>query len=162
LLAGEIDPWLLEDVLVDLAVRGVVKGVRGVEGEDLLGPSVEAAHAALQGLPRRSLAPKAPSMAPPRASVRPELRRPVVDADDELPPSLADAVMRELREPGDPAVLHRKEPATELDTVYEARVVTPSSPAADVLRAKLEEESRSLPLPLIKRSEPPGGAGNAS
>lgn len=162
LLAGEIDPWLLEDVLVDLAVRGVVKGVRGVEGEDLLGPSVEAAHAALQGLPRRSLAPKAPSMAPPRASVRPEPRRPVVDADDELPPSLADAVMRELREPGDPAVLHRKEPATELDTVYEARVVTPSSPTADVLRAKLEEESRSLPLPLIKRSEPPGGAGNAS
>ncbi len=190
LLAGEIDPWLIEDVLVDLAVRGVVRAVRGVLGDEMLGPQVEAAHAVLQGLPRRSLGPKAPSLPPVPKSLRSDQvareleRRKFIDDDDALPSSLADAVMRELRERSsspppivEPNQLRRRGsslpapgPAprvpigldssdvvvggsTELDTVYEARLVTPSSPHAQSIEAVPPEPSASLPLPLVHRSD---------
>ncbi len=178
LLGGEIDPWLLEDVLVDLAVRGVVKGVRAALGEELLGPAVEMAHAILQGMPRRSLAPKQPTAPPPSRPLKSDqvardlTARKFVDDDDALPSSLADAVMRELRESSSnpPPIVaagdlkKRTGPpkdATEVETVYEARVMTPSSPDADTLRARTNEddsrptteESRSLPLPLVQRTD---------
>lgn len=202
LLAGEIDPWLLEDVLVDLAVRGTVRGVRGVLGDELLGPAVESAHAVLQGMPRRSLMPKAPSVAPkptrtsgPPSTSAPASRAPAppapekrafVDEEDALPSSLADAVMRELREPSskpppivEPRALRPRSSApassettdvlvanaTELDTVYEARVLTPSSPDADQAVAfpmaspPMPDPSVSLPLPLVQRPSKPAGGG---
>jgi hypothetical protein len=176
LLGGEIDPWLLEDVLVDLAVRGVVKGVRAALGEELLGPAVETAHAVLQGLPRRSLAPKAPTVPPPSRPLKSDqvardiAARKFVDDDDALPSSLADAVMRELRESSSkpPPIVAAADlkkrsgtpskEATEVEPVYEARVMTPSSPDAETLRARVSEEgsdarppSRSRPGARVER-----------
>jgi DNA-binding response OmpR family regulator len=201
LLSGEIDPWLLEDVLVDLAVRGVVRSVKGPLGEELLGPAVEAAHAVLQGIPRRSLPPKQPS-APPAKPLRSDQvardlgRRRFVDEDDALPSSLADAVMRELKEPSSkpppivaPGDLRKRgssmpapeegeasekavpppdkssakelestdiiiDSETELDTVYEARAMTPSNPGADTVKARVADDPNdlSLPIPLVNRS----------
>lgn len=103
-----------------------------------------------------------------------------------LPSSLADAVMRELRErssvpppivqPSDlrprtssapappPSIDRRADPiitdaddvvvgsSTEIDTVYEARALTPSSPGSEAVQAVLPEPSVSLPLPLVHRA----------
>ncbi|MDP9037018.1 MAG: response regulator, partial [Myxococcota bacterium] len=59
LLAGEIAPSLLEDLLADLAARGAIRAVQGPKGEDLLTPAVTAALAVLRGAPpaSRSLPP---------------------------------------------------------------------------------------------------------
>ncbi|WP_394835272.1 response regulator [Pendulispora rubella] len=43
LLRGNVDPVMLESALLDLASRGAVREVRGVQGEDLLRPSVDRA-----------------------------------------------------------------------------------------------------------------------
>ena len=43
LLAGDVSPSLLEDVLVDLASRGAIRAVQGPDGVDFLAPAVEAA-----------------------------------------------------------------------------------------------------------------------
>ncbi|HEY3816550.1 MAG TPA: response regulator [Polyangiaceae bacterium] len=82
LLSGEVEPALLEDVLVDLASRGAIRAVEGVDGTDLLSPAVEAALSVLQGAPRParlSLPPNArPSALPSPTVLRPrtEPRRP--------------------------------------------------------------------------------------
>lgn len=156
LLAGEVDPWLLEDVLVDLTVRGVVREAYAPSGEELLGPAIDAAHAVLHGLPRRSISPKAPSAPAPALrseQVAREIKTSFVDDEDSLPSSLADAVMRELKQHSsnpppliEPSALrpryssipvsYSKVPvpnaaldgATLVDTVYEARIQTPSAP----------------------------------
>ena len=69
LLAGEVSPSLLEDVLADLAARGAVRAVEGANGADFLTPAVDAALAVLRGAPKpaRSVPPNArPSVpAPP-------------------------------------------------------------------------------------------------
>jgi CheY-like chemotaxis protein len=68
LLAAEVSPSLLEDVLCDLARRDTVRSVEGPGGVDMLTPAIEAALAVVQGGPnvRRSAAPPArPSSAPP-------------------------------------------------------------------------------------------------
>jgi len=125
LLGGEVEPALLEDVLVDLAARGAIRAVEGTDGTDLLTPAVEAALSVLQGAPRpaRSLPPNArPSVLPspvvlrPRGivAVEPEAESPPAapyeplavsepppaarpDLDDSgVPSSLEDAVMREI------------------------------------------------------------------
>ena len=49
LLAGEVSPRLLEDVLADLAARGAIVSVKGPSGEDLLTPAVAAAADVLAG-----------------------------------------------------------------------------------------------------------------
>jgi CheY-like chemotaxis protein len=70
LLAGDVSPGLLEDVLGDLAARDTLRVVEGPGGVDVLTPAVEAALAVLKGArtatsappPRRSSAPP-PSIA---------------------------------------------------------------------------------------------------
>ena len=126
LLAGEVSPSLLEDVLVDLASRGAIRAVQGPNRADLLTPEVDSALALLGGAPRRSRSlppnarpsvlpapvairpvPRAPSTAPspgvakaPRESHRPTTPSPppqALDAWGDGPPSsLEDAVMREI------------------------------------------------------------------
>jgi DNA-binding response OmpR family regulator len=63
LLAGDVSPSMVEDVLTDLAVRGVVRGVQGARGADLYTPAVDAALAALRGT--RSASPSSPAPAKP-------------------------------------------------------------------------------------------------
>ncbi|WP_394845813.1 response regulator [Pendulispora brunnea] len=43
MLRGNVDPVLLESALLDVASRGAVREVRGVQGEDLLRPAVDRA-----------------------------------------------------------------------------------------------------------------------
>jgi CheY-like chemotaxis protein len=67
LLAAEVAPSLLEDVLADLAARGAVRAVDGPNGIDFLTPAVDSAFGLLRdaGKPRRSLPPNArPSVVP--------------------------------------------------------------------------------------------------
>ena len=101
LLAAEVEPALLEDVLVDLAVKGIVRGVQSVSGEDLLGPAVEAAYLAFQGAPSRRALPHGslrPSRPAPEVITKAKARAPEerVERVSSVPSSLADAVMREL------------------------------------------------------------------
>jgi len=42
-LRGNVDPVLLESALLDLASRGAIREIRGVQGEDLLRPAVDTA-----------------------------------------------------------------------------------------------------------------------
>ncbi len=90
LLSGEVEPALLEDVLVALAARGAIRAVEGADRADLLSPAVEAALAVLQGAPkpRGSLPPNArPSVLPSPAVLRPrvEPRRTVAVAPEPEP-----------------------------------------------------------------------------
>ncbi len=68
ILAGEVSPSLLEDVLSDLATRDAVRSVVGTDGADVLGPAIEAALAVLKG--GQGTRPSAPPPARP-ASVAP-------------------------------------------------------------------------------------------
>jgi DNA-binding response OmpR family regulator len=63
LLAGDASPALLEDVLADLAARGVIRSIEGQNGVDLLSPSVEGALAVVRGS-----VPGLPAVAPARSS----------------------------------------------------------------------------------------------
>ncbi|MEO6419089.1 MAG: hypothetical protein ABIP39_06765, partial [Polyangiaceae bacterium] len=96
LLAAEVEPALLEDVLVDLAVKGMIRGVRSVGGDDLLGPAIEAAYAKFQG----ATSPRAKVTAPVPESAAIALAKAASEErekrDSSVPSSLADAVMREL------------------------------------------------------------------
>ncbi len=68
LLEGQVVPSLLDDVLTDLAARGIVIGVTDEEGRDVLEPAIESALAVIRGAPARSttpLSPIRPSMTPP-------------------------------------------------------------------------------------------------
>jgi CheY-like chemotaxis protein len=125
LLAGEVSPSLLEDVLSDLAARGAIQGVEGANGADVLTPAVNAALAVLRGAvePRRSLPPNTPpndswsymeraprydenpahlglSSVPPASTggtLAPSEPAPASpDEVDAVPSSLEDAVMREI------------------------------------------------------------------
>ena len=122
LLAGEAEPAQLEEMLVQLAARGVVRGVRGIAGEDILSPSIDAmcAAAGIEPPPARqrlthsdvverndaSLSPP-PSREtsfsePPPVLVSVSASAPIsgtTSAYPSSPPSsMEDAVMRELRE----------------------------------------------------------------
>ena len=102
LLAGEVDPSLLEEVLGDLAARGAIRGVWAQSGDEVLAKAVDA----LLASPEPAL-----RSAPPSRSKSPSPRPPPVDREppppgpssgprdiDLTPSSLADAVMRELSE----------------------------------------------------------------
>jgi DNA-binding response OmpR family regulator len=123
LLSGDVSPTLVEDVLADLSVRGVVRGVQGARGTDLLTPAIETALAAARG-GRRSSNPPSPSRPSLPAAARetpsgtdfrvtpsptppapePSLARPALVAagpeerTQEAPASLEDAVMRQIDE----------------------------------------------------------------
>ena len=101
LLGGEVEPALLEDVLVDLAARGAIRAVEDADGTDLLSPAVEAALSVLQGAPRArvSLPPNArPSVLPSPAVLRPrgEARRIVAVEPEPEPVSPPAAPYRSL------------------------------------------------------------------
>jgi CheY-like chemotaxis protein len=131
LLNGEAEPAQLEEVLVQLAARGVVRGVRGMTGEDLLGPSIDGMCAAvgIEAPPPMTVRAKTSDFVerndfsaspPPSHQTRNETsfsEPPPVDSANSTsasgpapasgvasthpsspPSSLADAVMRELRE----------------------------------------------------------------
>jgi hypothetical protein len=74
LLEGQVVPSLLDDVLTDLAARGIVVGVTDEEGRDVLEPAIESALAVIRGAPARSttpLSPLRPSMTPPPVIAKP-------------------------------------------------------------------------------------------
>jgi DNA-binding response OmpR family regulator len=74
LLEGQVVPSLLDDVLTDLAARGIVVGVTDEEGRDVLEPAIEASLAVIRGAPARSttpLSPIRPSMTPPPVIAKP-------------------------------------------------------------------------------------------
>jgi len=149
LLAGDVSPSLLEDVLADLAARGAIRSVDGTDGADLLTPATQAALAVVRGHSPRSaprLPPNArPSVPLPLARVVPaepspeappvyetlELSDPPPPAQhdedsDPIPSSLEDAVMREIsdRSPS-PGPAHSSAP--ELPPIIEPSELRPRS-----------------------------------
>jgi DNA-binding response OmpR family regulator len=140
LLGGEVEPALLEDVLVDLASRGAIRAVEGADGTDLLSPAVEAALSVLQGSPRSarvSLPPNArPSVLPAPAVLRPrsEPRRIVAVAREPEPP---------------PA------PAYESIAVSEPPPAPRPAPSDDGVPSSLED---AVMREISDRSPDPGGA----
>jgi CheY-like chemotaxis protein len=165
LLAGEVSPSLLEDVLVDLSARGSIRAVEGPEGEDFLGPAVEASMAQLAGGPRarRTMPPNArPSVPAVPAVVRPRARPqaqapappsrppPTPSVEPEGPPSsLEDAVMREISDrsptPGEARIASR--PATPIVEPSQLRKRPSSNPPdeEDDEPAMLSEERTAWP-----------------
>lgn len=186
LLAGEAEPSQLEEVLVALASRGVVRGVRGVGGEDLLATSIDemCSVAGIEPPPveqriansdvverSESVAPPASAeiarMAPPVSSqastaLDPETQETISAYPSSPPSSLADAVMRELRErssspppivepsslrlrqtPSQPSVAEKNAAQrTDVDPVYELTAMppTPSPVARQAMpEAKIED-----------------------
>jgi CheY-like chemotaxis protein len=74
LLEGQVVPSLLDDVLTDLAARGIVTSVEDEEGLDVLEPAIEAALSVLRGAPARNpapLSPIRPSLTPPPVLAKP-------------------------------------------------------------------------------------------
>ena len=187
LLAGEAEPSQLEEMLVALAARGIVRGVRGVGGEDLLASSIDEMCTAAgiepppieQRIANSDVVEKNESIAPPASAELARVAPPVSHEASALesgpapagstsaypsspPSSLADAVMRELRErssspppivepsslrlrqtPSQPAVIE-KSPVqrTDVDLVYELVSVPPTpSPIARhaMPEAKIED-----------------------
>ncbi len=153
LLAGEVSPSLLEDVLADLAIRGAIRAVEGPGGADLLTPAVETAMAVIEGAGGRlrSAPPnaRASALPPPARIGRPHSRRPeyahaappppaagpsapaspASDPDveaDAIPSSLEDAVMRELsdRSPVQPSV---RSPGSDPPPIVEPSALRPRS-----------------------------------
>jgi len=164
LLDGEVSPSLLEDVVADLAARGVIRSVEGPNGVDLLTARVEAALAASRGdtprpvsvaAPRISRAPQvaptphSPSLGSlwPAAEEAPEAPLETVDSalpGDAAPSSLEDAVMREISDRSPyPGAAHPSAP--ELPPIVEPSELRPrsSNPPAEV------DPGGDKPLPSI-------------
>ncbi|HEY2510905.1 MAG TPA: response regulator [Polyangiaceae bacterium] len=102
LLAGEVDPSLLEEVLGDLAARGAIRGVWTQGGDEVLAKAVDALLATPEPALRSASPPRsrAPSSRPPPVDREPPPPGPSSGPRDVdlTPSSLADAVMRELSE----------------------------------------------------------------
>ncbi len=100
LLAGEVDPSLLEEVLSDLALRGAIQGVWTNGGEEVLVKALDALLAPPEPTVRSAPPPSRPaprSQRPPSSRPPPPKGRPSAGREaDMTPSSLADAVMREL------------------------------------------------------------------
>jgi DNA-binding response OmpR family regulator len=173
LLAGEVAPSLLEDVLADLAVRGAIRSVEGPGGVDLLGPAVEAALAALKGAPTpvRSVPPNtrqsafpAPMLIPRSSPSRPgrpadapaapvarkvpsPAPAPPRDAEQEaVPSSLEDAVMRELSDRS-PALPSARPSGSDPPPIVEPSDLRPRSsnpPGSDQAQGAEEEDPDSI------------------
>jgi DNA-binding response OmpR family regulator len=89
LLAGDASPALLEDVLADLAARGVIRSIEGQNGVDLLSPSVEGALAVVRGsVPGLPAVPPARSSAPEATGVDRKRAPPAPPSPPSRPPSL--------------------------------------------------------------------------
>jgi DNA-binding response OmpR family regulator len=152
ILAGDVSPSLLEDILADLAARGAIRSVNGADGADLLTPAVETALAIARGpiarsagglpanarpsVPLPSTTASARTAADPAAPPPPvyetlRLTDPPPPARDEeddggIPSSLEDAVMREIsdRSPN-PGPAHASAP--QLPPIVEPSQLRPRS-----------------------------------
>lgn len=200
LLAGDAEPAQLEEILVQLAARGVVRGVRSIAGEDLLGASIDEMCAAA-GIDRIPLEKRVHtsgfvektdgsiSISPPPSqeiAVRnpPAVASgsaPVMTKNPSQPPSsLADAVMRELRErssnpppiiepsslrlrsptPSAPDVTEKSPSArTDVEPTYELHPLAPTPvPPSKLLvplpSIDLDDDSDELEIPVLQASEP--------
>jgi CheY-like chemotaxis protein len=152
LLGAHVDPMLLEDVLVDLAARGAVVGVRGTRGDDLLAGAFDALLAARPAPP--SMRVKLP------ASVRTRAAR--VDTEtlgDELPAIIAARSPASGRAP-----VAEVAPATPSSTSLKASPSSraselPPSSLADAVMRELSDHSpeirerSSTPPPIVEPSE---------
>ena len=136
LTAGGCEPALLDDLLCDLSARGLVIGVEGADGVDLLGPVVR------ELLPHSDLRA---SFAPRTSTPEPEVAGPAASAcsDDASVPlctspepgeasSLEDAVMREVihRSP-EPTEAHAPQPQLLVDVQSLRLRTSPPPPACE-------------------------------
>jgi DNA-binding response OmpR family regulator len=124
-LEGACEPSLLEDVVTDLAARGVVVGVEGDGAADLMGPLV--ARLMTQSDARAAFAPHSPTPAPESCSADP-----VPLCSSPVPAvvgSLEDAVLREVNKSPAPAQL--------------------ALPLADAAKAESPEPAPALAEPTV-------------
>ena len=164
LLGAHVDPMLLEDVLVDLAARGAVVGVRGTRGDDLLAGAFDALIAARPAPP--SMRVKLP------ASVRTRAAR--VDTEtlgDELPaiiaarspasgraPASAAAPVAEAAQVASSSASIKASPSSTSSPSSRAPELPPSSLADAVMRELSDHspeirERSSNPPPIVEPSE---------
>jgi DNA-binding response OmpR family regulator len=163
LLAGDVSPSLVEDVLADLAARGAIRAVIGPNGLDLLTPAVEAALSARPGRGESEGGPAAPSPAsgtPPTAvAERASLARRPVSASprgEAGASSLEDAVMREISErasePRVPTVPARDPPHVEPSAPRQALPASPAeSPAVPTIA---DRPATPQPQPAAPPADP--------
>ncbi|GAC1354989.1 MAG: hypothetical protein NVSMB47_08410 [Polyangiales bacterium] len=142
ILGGEIAPATLEDVLLDVAARGMVTGARGEKGEDLLA----AADRALEFAPSPLIDAHAGARSSARASAAPASAvSPGVDLGDMMPPSVAPPPPRPEIESASPASLAD---AVLVASTGERR--TGSKPSIDTRATK--------PCSMPTCSDPPPGS----
>jgi DNA-binding response OmpR family regulator len=139
LLAGEAEPAQLEEVLVQLAARGVVRAVYGISGEDLLTPSIAGMCASI-GI-----------AAPPPMPVRAKTSD-FVERNDSASPPPSHEMSRETSFSDPPPVHSASEsgpaPASGVASAYPS---SPPSSLADAVMRELRERS-SNPPPIVEPS----------
>ena len=147
LLAGEVAPSLLEDILADLAARGAIRGVRGAGGTDLLTPAIEAARAVLQGAaePVRTVPPNARPSAP-SPSVQIAHRGEASEADPQSEPELS--AMRSVP-PYETLIISEPPPAVVDD------VEGPPSSLEDAVMRELSDRALGPRATRAPTSDPP-------
>lgn len=140
LLAGEAEPAQLEEVLVQLAARGVVRAVHGISGEDLLTPSI-AGMCATVGI-----------AAPPPMPVRAKTSDFVERNESSASPLPTHEMSRETSFSDPPPVHSVSEsgpaPASGVASSYPS---SPPSSLADAVMRELRERS-SNPPPIVEPS----------
>lgn len=164
-LSGAVSAGMVEDLLGDLATRGMITAVVDETGADLLPDAIESALAVLRGAPARKHAPlselRSSQLPPPMLADRMRAKEESLEdlsalavesvdsaavleeAEPSAPSSLADAVVRQTEErnssPMPPPIIEpsalkpRSNPPnaqerTDVETLYEAHVATPSVP----------------------------------
>jgi DNA-binding response OmpR family regulator len=100
LLAGEVAPNLVEDVLTDLAARCAIRGVLGTGGADLLGPAVAEALSVMTEANRAPAHRSGPP--PPRVNVAAPPPPAPTPAPVAAPPAQAPRALAELSFASDP------------------------------------------------------------
>jgi DNA-binding response OmpR family regulator len=155
ILLGQVAPSVLDDLLADLAARGLITAVRGTSGDDLLGPAVDEARAVLRGA---QLGERAPSVRPALAgeervadpgtrspeplilgledlggtqeSIAAASIRPAPGPVSLVPSSLEDAVIRQIsdRSPQPPPVSSARPPIVEPSALRRRSSSPPSRP----------------------------------
>jgi DNA-binding response OmpR family regulator len=138
-LEGVCEASLLEDVMTDLASRGVVTGVEGEGGKDLMGPLV--AKLMTQSDARAAFAPHSPTPEPQACAndAQPLCSSPVPGAVGS-PASLDEAVMREINRSPQPAQLALPLPVR---AAHAADTTSDEAPELSV------EPSGALPEPTV-------------
>jgi DNA-binding response OmpR family regulator len=176
ILEGVVAPSVLDDMLADLAARGAITAVQGRDGEDLLGPAVDAARDVLRGAVAEE---RATSVRPPRIeddrgpeSTLRSADELVLAFDDTrggdsdvanvsmrpaaislVPSSLEDAVMRQIsdRSPQPPLVSSARPPIVEPSALRRRSSSPPSRP----LTADFEAARAPRTIPAAGQVAPP-------